>query len=562
MFKDALYLLEAVYELNEMGFLCSLFEIFGFAIGVPVGLLVGFVLFIYSEPAHVKDPIIKPLHELDSNALHDLLDEIPQWIKNPDYDRVDWLNKFLSDMWPYLDKAICGMIKSTAEPIFADYIGKYQIQSIEFESLTLGTLPPTIYGIKVYETNEKVLVMEPIVRWAGNPNVTVLLKFPFLQMNVQLVDLQIFAAPRVILKPLVPTFPCFASIVVSLMEKPHVDFGMKIFGADLMAIPGFYQYVQETIKKQVASLYQWPQTLEIPVLDSSVAVMEKPVGILHVKVVKAFKLLKKDLLGTSDPYVKFGLSGDRLPMKKTSVKMNNLNPEWNEQFKLTVKEPETQLLQLHVFDWEKVGSHDKLGMQVVPLKLLNPNETKLFRLDLLKSIDPNESQSKKKRGQLVVELAFNPFREGSDECSGCSDGYTRMENGSGGVSEGMALSGAGLLLVVVQGAEDVEGKRHNNPYALVIFRGEERKTKMIKKTRDPCWDEEFHYMLEEAPVNDKIHIEVLSKRTVFGFQFKESLGHVDINLIDVVNNGRINEKYHLINSKNGVIHVEIRWRTI
>lgn len=36
---------------------------------------------------------------------------------------------------------------------------------------------------------------------------------------LQLVDLQIFAALRVTLKPLVPTFPCFASIVVSLLEK-------------------------------------------------------------------------------------------------------------------------------------------------------------------------------------------------------------------------------------------------------------------------------------------------------------------------------------------------------
>lgn len=35
----------------------------------------------------------------------------------------------------------------------------------------------------------------------------------------QLVDLQIFATPRVALKPLVPTFPCFANIVASLMEK-------------------------------------------------------------------------------------------------------------------------------------------------------------------------------------------------------------------------------------------------------------------------------------------------------------------------------------------------------
>lgn len=43
---------------------------------------------------------------------------------------------------------------------------------------------------------------------------------------------------------------------------------------------------------------------------------------------------------------------------------------------------------------------------------------------------------------------------------------------------------------------------------------------------------------------------------------QESLGHVEINLTDVVHNGRINEKYHLINSKRGVIHVDIRWKMI
>ena len=40
----------------------------------------------------------------------------------------------------------------------------------------------------------------------------------------QLVDLQIFAAPRITLKPLVPTFPCFASLVLSLMEKVSRNF--------------------------------------------------------------------------------------------------------------------------------------------------------------------------------------------------------------------------------------------------------------------------------------------------------------------------------------------------
>lgn len=83
--------------------------------------------------------------------------------------------------------------------------------------------------------------------------------------------------------------------------------------------------------------------------------MKKPVGILNVKVVHARKLLNRDFLGRSDPYVKLSLSGERLPAKRTSIKMNNLNPEWNEDFKLIVKDPLSQDLQLHVFDWEKVS---------------------------------------------------------------------------------------------------------------------------------------------------------------------------------------------------------------
>jgi hypothetical protein len=41
----------------------------------------------------------------------------------------------------------------------------------------------------------------------------------------------------------------------------------------------------------------------------------------------------------------------------------------------------------------------------------------------------------------------------------------------------------------------------------------------------------------------------------------DSLGYVDINLSDVVNNKRINEKYSLIDSKNGRIQIELIWRT-
>lgn len=541
----------------------SLFGIVGFGIGLPIGLFIGFILFVFSESEDVEDLESKPLCELDTAAFEDLMPDIPLWVKSPDYDRVDWLNKFISDMWPFMEKAVCNTIRSTAEPIFAEYIGQYKIEAIEFKNLSLGNLPPIVHGLKVCETNERELVIEPAIRWAGNSNIIVAVTISSIKVTIQLVDLQVFAMPRVTLKPLVPTIPCFANIVVSLMEKPHIDFGVKVLGGDVMSIPGLYRYVQERIKKEVASLYLWPKSLEIPVLDASTVAIKKPVGILHVRVIRATKLLKMDLLGLSDPYVKLNLSGEKLPSKKTTIKKKTLNPEWNEEFKLSVKDPLSQVLHINVYDWDKVGSHDRLGTQVFPLKMLAPNETKEVTLDLLKDTSiTSDAGNKKQRGQLFLELTYAPFREDNDSFSGLLDGYSRKDSMMDRAISNISTTGAGLLLVTVQAAQDVEGSRHNNPYVLVIFRGETKKSKMLKKTRDPLWNEEFQFLLEEPPVQDKIHIKVMSKRTSFSFHSKESLGHVDINLADVVHNGRINQKYHLIDSKNGVIHVELRWKTI
>ncbi|KAL8155746.1 hypothetical protein AgCh_000957 [Apium graveolens] len=65
-------------------------------------------------------------------------------------------------------------------------------------------------GMKVYSTEEKELIMEPTLKWAGNPNILVAAKAFGLKSTVQ----------------------------------PHVDFGLKLLGADAMSIPGLYSFVQ------------------------------------------------------------------------------------------------------------------------------------------------------------------------------------------------------------------------------------------------------------------------------------------------------------------------------
>ncbi|MFQ6668171.1 hypothetical protein Gotur_033927 [Gossypium turneri] len=598
-----------------MGFVGTVLGIFGFGFGITAGLVIGYYFFIYIQPSDVADPEIRPLVEEDQETLQKMLPEIPFWVKNPDYDRLDWLNKFLEYMWPNLNKAICATVKGIVKPIIDEQIPQYKIDAVEFEALTLGSLPPTFQGIgdseneivfsmnvilechilgcgmKIYVTEEKELIMEPSIKWAANANVTIAVKAYGLKATAQVVDLQVFALPRITLKPLVPSFPCFANIFVSLMDKPkddvhwmtlnerfkhpvaqvafekweicviassllpYVDFGLKVVGIDLMSVPILYRFVQEIIKDQVANMYHWPKTLEVQILDPAKA-FDRPVGLLHVKVIRALKLKKKDLLGSSDPYVKIKLTDSKLPSKQTTVKMKNLNPEWNEDFNFTVKDPLTQILKLHVIDWEQIGKHDKMGMNEVPLKDLTPDEPKLMTLALVKKKDTNDAQNDKSRGELVVELTYKPFKE-EELPKTFQQTKTLLVRAPDNTPDG-----GGMLVVIVHEAEDVEGKHHNNPYVRILFRGEKRKTKKIRKTRDPRWEEEFTFMLDEPPINDKIHLEVYSSSSRIGLRRpKESLGFIEINLSNVVNNKRINERYHLIDSKNGRIQIELQWRT-
>ncbi|KAJ1411687.1 putative synaptotagmin-2 [Sesbania bispinosa] len=110
-----------------MGFFGTIFGFFGFGIGISIGLVVGYFLFIYFQPTDVKDPEIRPLADEDSETLQRMIPEIPLWIKIRTsigiallfvcaFLKVDWLNKLIEYMWPYLDKAICKTAQTLQNP--------------------------------------------------------------------------------------------------------------------------------------------------------------------------------------------------------------------------------------------------------------------------------------------------------------------------------------------------------------------------------------------------------------------------------------------------------------
>lgn len=112
-----------------------------------------------------------------------------------------------------------------------------------------------------------------------------------------------------------------------------------------------------------------------------------------------------------------------------------------------------------------------MGLNVVHLKDLTPEEPKLVTLDVLKNLNPDDPQNEKARGHLVVEVNYKPF--GEQELASCNIAIGEVEKAPQGTPEG-----GGVLVVIVHEAEDLEGKNHNNPSARLHFRGEMRKTKV------------------------------------------------------------------------------------
>ncbi|KAL0706493.1 hypothetical protein Bca4012_072919 [Brassica carinata] len=83
-----------------------------------LGLIEWLCLFINQRLLHYLPA--RPLVETSITLFLDLLPDIPLWMKNPDYERVSglaWLLRFISYMWPYLDKVVCKIIRSSAQPI-------------------------------------------------------------------------------------------------------------------------------------------------------------------------------------------------------------------------------------------------------------------------------------------------------------------------------------------------------------------------------------------------------------------------------------------------------------
>ncbi|CAI5468894.1 unnamed protein product [Closterium sp. Yama58-4] len=537
-----------------------IFQTLGFTIGLLGGLVAGYFIFIHNLPTAVEEPEVKELipegATLKEEELQEYYSYLPPWVSNPDYERVDWMNKLIAEMWPYLNKAISEQIREIATPILKAQQPAF-IETLAFQEVDLGTIPPAVLAIKSYDTADNEVILQVALRWAANPNIIVAASAKGFTGTVQIIDLQMASTARITLKPLIPIFPCFSTITVSLMDKPQVDFGLKVLGLDVMAIPGLYTYVQKTIGNTVASMYMWPKVLEV-YDDQPLA----PIGWLVITHIKGTKLRNLGgMMAKSDPYVRFSIDGRALGRRTTSVKKDELDPDWGkEEILVRVADLQKQKLHVEVFDKSFTNKPDKLmsvsrvGLEGVQEGTFTHFESRLVAR--FADLEPGaQTGSKKDLGFLGFDIKLRPLAKGEAEMPDDMD----VE-----VFPSWLNVGGGRLRVILGEGENLETNKHANPFVVLRFRAQEWTSKVHKKAAELTFDEDdkWELLLDEPPAKDVLHVKVYSKNlsTLSISSSKDLIGYCDIKLSDVVANGRLNDFYLLSDSpKNGRIRIEVQW---
>lgn len=135
---------------------------------------------------------------------------------------------------------------------------------------------------------------------------------------------------------------------------------------------------------------------------------EEPTSQVRLIIIKGKGLMKKDIFGASDPYVRVDLntiSGDEtIDSVLTKTKKKTLNPEWNEEFIFRVKPTEHKLI-LQVFDENRLTRDDFLGMVEVALISL-PKESEDRVIAPVKYLLQPRSARSRVKGHLEIYHAY------------------------------------------------------------------------------------------------------------------------------------------------------------
>ncbi|XP_020810009.1 extended synaptotagmin-2 isoform X2 [Drosophila serrata] len=425
------------------------------------------------------------------------IDELPAWVYFPDVERCEWLNKILKQVWPNANHYARTLVKETIEPNVALALANYKMNGFRFDRIILGTIPPRIGGVKIYDKNvdRNEIIMDLDLFYASDCDIN----FYLGGMKGGIKDFQIHGWVRVVMKPLIRSMPLVGGLQIFFLNNPNIDFNL-VGVIDFMDMPGLSDLLRRIIVEQIGNVMVLPNKLPISLSEEVSAValkMPEPEGILRIHVVEAKDLMKKDISvlgkGKSDPYAIINVGAQEF---KTQIIDNNVNPKWDYWCEATVFIEMGQFVEIQLKDSDDSKKDENLGRASIDIASVIKKGV----------VDSWLTLEDAKHGLLHVRLQWYKLTADPNDLQ-----QILLETQLLRVT---SMSSA-VLSVFIDSARHLKQARSSSkpdPYLVCSVNKQKQQTAMIMRDDSPVWEQGFTFLVSN-PDNESLIIKIYDQKT-------------------------------------------------
>uniref|UniRef100_A0A8C7IV05 Extended synaptotagmin-like protein 1b n=1 Tax=Oncorhynchus kisutch TaxID=8019 RepID=A0A8C7IV05_ONCKI len=301
--------------------------------------------------------------------------DLPAWVNFPDVEKVEWLNKILQQVWPFVGQYLEKLLVETIAPSIRS--SSTHLQTLTFTKVDFGDKAMKVVGVKAHTENERgQVLLDVYISYVGNVEINVEVKRYFCKAGVK--GIQLHGMMRVILEPLIGDVPIVGAVTMFFIRRPKLDINWTGL-TNLLDIPGLNIMSDTMIMDAIASFLVLPNRLTVPlVADLHVAQLRSPLprGVVRIHLLEADDLPAKDnymkgvIAGLSDPYALCRVG----PQTFTShVVDNTVCPKWGEMYEVIVHEVPGQELEVEVYDKDP-DNDDFLGRTKIDLGIVKKSK--------------------------------------------------------------------------------------------------------------------------------------------------------------------------------------------
>uniref|UniRef100_A0A8C5I5Y8 Extended synaptotagmin-2-A-like n=1 Tax=Gouania willdenowi TaxID=441366 RepID=A0A8C5I5Y8_GOUWI len=382
--------------------------------------------------------------------------ELPPWVHYPDVERVEWLNKTVRQMWPFICQFVDKLFRDTIEPAVKG--ANPHLSTFCFSKIDMGDKPLRVNGVKVYTENvdKRQVIMDLQISFVGNTSIDVDIKKFYCRAGIQSIQL--------------------------------LDINWTGL-TNMLDIPGVNGLCDNIIQDIIYSYLVLPNRITIPLVgEEQLARLRFPVpkAVLRIHFIEAQDLLGKDkflgglIKGRSDPY---GVIQVGTQLFQSKVILETLNPKWNEVYEVSYS------LNVSWFDMDDVSS----GKLHLKLEWLSLHHTPAMLDEVLLGVKAHRGKANDRLSSALLVVFLDSARN-----------LPRNP---------LEFNHAGLKRASISKAIKSGKKVTSDPNPFVQFKVGHKsfESKIKYKTNEPVWEETFTFLIHN-PKTQELEVEVKDEK--------------------------------------------------